>query len=1219
MKFRAWPLAATGTILLLSSYTSAGVLTDTAPGNHACGLCPSGVDQALDLETVQETALELTPQMPGEEESVQKMAQVIFPMLPEEEQSKIVQATHELGLTALDSPCSGFTPKLENIPDRNTADSATAWIESALVVTGTDGLTTEQLTALRSIANAIDSGAQMAPLCFAPNTNPEYVWLVNQLMNPILPNAFQQIDRWQRTALSGNGLEQGDPTIITYSYIADGTFIPDAGFGSGNSLLFAWLNTIYGSPGVWQPLFDQVFDRWAELTGTSYVYEPNDDGSLFFTTPGLAGVRGDVRIGAMPLDGNFNVLAFNFFPESGDMVFDAFDSFYQGTGGNSLGLRNVIAHEHGHGLGMLHVCPVTESFLMEPFVSFAFDGPQVDDILNGQRHYGDPFEPNDTAINAVDLGSLNLMESLDFDTVSLDDPTDRDFYKLTLISPALVGFTASPDAATYEQGPQTETCEEDEYGDTNYNNQLDLQINVYSADDLVNPIFTSISGFPGQPEELVFAAPQAGDYFFEVFTTFVLDSIQRYRIDVTTGTLLAISAETPVFLEPGVTNEFNVALNPFEEAVEPGTEFLRYRVGTSGAFSSIPLMPTKGINYLAMLPAFECDPDTEIQYYIEASVIGSNTSFTLPQGGPQDPFVAFIGQTSAFFSDSFQGNLGWGVSGDVMGQNAGQWERGVPAGDGSRGDPPVDGDGSGSCYLTGNGGPGSNTDVDGMMTILTSPQFDIAGVDRPSVSYWRWFDNTGSGVGSGGGEDTFLVEVSDDGGVSWELLEEVGPNSPESVGGWFFVEFDLIQTLAQNEVQDFDFSTSQLQLRFIAQDLMNSSVIEAGIDGVSVSELVCNDPEPIITLAAEPAASVAAGEDFVFEVFIDEPIDTVVPGSAKVFYLVANGGLLGGGGFIEAPLVFNGGNSYTATIPAQECSPNSDMLPPGSFDVTYYIEVEGELTGFLQFPDLDTEALLGYNIGDAVLVFEDSFELDEGWTVSGGAKSAIDGMWERGVPMGDGSAGDPTVDADGSGSCYLTGNLPGSANSDVDTLTILTSPVFDASGLNAARFEYSRWYNNTGVPGTPNSDVMEVGISYDGGESYETIDIIGPNSADSMGGWIQDELILDTFGPVTSQMRVRFVLSDQGTGSIIEAGIDAVTIAGLLCEFVVACPPDLAGNPDGTPDGILNFFDVSAFLTLFAQGDPMVDYAGNPDGTPDGVLNFFDVSAFLNAYGNGCP
>ena len=54
------------------------------------------------------------------------------------------------------------------------------------------------------------------------------------------------------------------------------------------------------------------------------------------------------------------------------------------------------------------------------------------------------------------------------------------------------------------------------------------------------------------------------------------------------------------------------------------------------------------------------------------------------------------------------------------------------------------------------------------------------------------------------------------------------------------------------------------------------------------------------------------------------------------------------------------------------------------------------------------------------------------------------------------------------------------------------------------------------------------------------------------------------------------------------------------------CPADLSG------DGVLNFFDVSSFLSAFNAGQAVADFTG------DGMLNFFDVSAFLGAYSGGC-
>ena len=57
----------------------------------------------------------------------------------------------------------------------------------------------------------------------------------------------------------------------------------------------------------------------------------------------------------------------------------------------------------------------------------------------------------------------------------------------------------------------------------------------------------------------------------------------------------------------------------------------------------------------------------------------------------------------------------------------------------------------------------------------------------------------------------------------------------------------------------------------------------------------------------------------------------------------------------------------------------------------------------------------------------------------------------------------------------------------------------------------------------------------------------------------------------------------------------------------VCCPADV------NCDGVINFFDVSAFLGGFSSMNPIADFTG------DGLYNFFDVSAFLAAFSAGCP
>lgn len=60
--------------------------------------------------------------------------------------------------------------------------------------------------------------------------------------------------------------------------------------------------------------------------------------------------------------------------------------------------------------------------------------------------------------------------------------------------------------------------------------------------------------------------------------------------------------------------------------------------------------------------------------------------------------------------------------------------------------------------------------------------------------------------------------------------------------------------------------------------------------------------------------------------------------------------------------------------------------------------------------------------------------------------------------------------------------------------------------------------------------------------------------------------------------------------------------------FFVACVADWNG------DGIVNFFDMSAFLNAYNAQDPATDLA-----SPFGEINFFDLSAFIALYNAGCP
>jgi hypothetical protein len=76
------------------------------------------------------------------------------------------------------------------------------------------------------------------------------------------------------------------------------------------------------------------------------------------------------------------------------------------------------------------------------------------------------------------------------------------------------------------------------------------------------------------------------------------------------------------------------------------------------------------------------------------------------------------------------------------------------------------------------------------------------------------------------------------------------------------------------------------------------------------------------------------------------------------------------------------------------------------------------------------------------------------------------------------------------------------------------------------------------------------------------------------------------------------------------AVIGADRLAGAAYAFGLAC----ACPADFNADGLLNFFDLAAYLGAFAAGDPVTDLA-----PPSGVFNFFDVAAYIALYNAGCP
>ncbi|MHC4141055.1 MAG: hypothetical protein ACYSUF_03945 [Planctomycetota bacterium] len=258
----------------------------------------------------------------------------------------------------------------------------------------------------------------------------------------------------------------------------------------------------------------------------------------------------------------------------------------------------------------------------------------------------------------------------------------------------------------------------------------------------------------------------------------------------------------------------------------------------------------------------------------------------------------------------------------------------------------------------------------------------------------------------------------------------------------------------------------------------------------------------------------------------------------------------------------------------------------------YYFEVWTTDTVVHRAPDGAPDALHASTAHEITQAFTDDFETDQGWTVTN--DGITDGAWERGVPVGDGSAGDPTTDADGSGQCYLTDNAPG--NSDVDGgTTTLTSPVMDATGPGAV-IAYYRWYSNNN-DGEPGSDVFVVEVSDSGGADWVVLETVGPSGPEVSGGWHRREFLVSEIAGITNsdQFRIRFHASDLGGVSFVEAGVDGVELETISCE-PGPCPWDLDGSGDV---GVTDFLEMLAVWG--AVGVP-ADFDGGGVGVTDFLI-----------------
>ena len=349
---------------------------------------------------------------------------------------------------------------------------------------------------------------------------------------------FQDDERWRTTSVS-NALEQGDPATLTWSIIPDGTPIfPRSDAESDEpSNLNSLMTSLHGDD--WHQIVTDVFDRYSSISGLTYLEEINDDGAAireYGYSVGDRGVRADIRIGGHAIDDG-SQLAYNYFPPNGDMVLDTSDNFLT----DRSRVYNLIAHEHGHGLGLRHIHSKDSRPLMQPFISTDFQGPQFDDILGLHRLFGDALEKqtgNDSQETAFDLGEYRpgaplvigddaIQTRVAFtqtDFVSIDGASDVDFFQFSLSTTATASILLEPSGPKYYQG--TSFSDQSLFDAAR---QSDLTLQLFRVGSPF-PVATSADTEIGGAESIEKILLGAGDYRIRISGK--QDAAQMYRLTV---------------------------------------------------------------------------------------------------------------------------------------------------------------------------------------------------------------------------------------------------------------------------------------------------------------------------------------------------------------------------------------------------------------------------------------------------------------------------------------------------------------------------------------------------------------------------------------------------------------------------------------------------------------------------------------------------------------
>jgi len=296
---------------------------------------------------------------------------------------------------------------------------------------------------------------------------------------------------------------------------------------------------------------------------------------------------------------------------------------------------------------------------------------------------------------------------------------------------------------------------------------------------------------------------------FESSANFCIKALSEFEEYLSIG----LPDGIPEYIDPGQSTIINVEIIDVAQTYLDGSAQLYYRFD-GGQYLTAPLTPVSGDIYAATLPGASCTDIPEYYFIAEGE---NRNAVSCPKDAPASVFTSLVGEKEFILNDNCETDIGWTT--DYYGATSGYWQRGIPVNDdGWDYDPATDGDGSGQCWLTLN--EAGNTDLDNGSVTLISPVFDMSQGGNISYYYYLYLTNTDNYV------DRLQVEI-DNGTYNWIEIE-----SHETDGGlnWHYHIID--QDYLESAGITFG---STMQVRFTAYDSDPQSIVEAGIDGFSIS------------------------------------------------------------------------------------------------------------------------------------------------------------------------------------------------------------------------------------------------------------------------------------------------------------------------------------------------------------------------------------------------